>query len=73
MAKGIVKWFNQEKGFGFIEQDGSGTDVFVHVSQVARDALRLSEGDRVEFDAEEMANGLRARNICKLDLTSVAE
>lgn len=73
MAKGIVKWFNQEKGFGFIEQDDSGTDIFVHVSQVAREMLRLSEGDRVEFDAEEMPNGLRARNVRKLDLTFAAE
>lgn len=73
MAKGIVKWFNQEKGFGFIEQDDSGTDVFVHVSQFAKEAPRLFEGDRVEFDAEEMPNGLRARNVRKLDLTSAAE
>ena len=73
MTQGIVKWFNQKKGFGFIEQDNSGADVFVHLSQIAKNAQILSEGDHVEFDVEEMPKGLRARNVRKLDLTSAAE
>ena len=73
MTKGIVKWFNQKKGFGFIERDDSGADVFVHFSQIAEDAQKLAEGDRVEFDIEEMPRGLRARNVRKLDLTSAVE
>ena len=70
MTKGIVKWFNEKKGFGFIERDDSGADVFVHFSQIAKKAQILAEGDHVEFDIEEMPGGLRARNVRKLDCAS---
>ena len=51
MAQGTVKWFNAEKGFGFIEQDGGGADVFVHYSAIQSDGFRsLDEGQRVEFE-----------------------
>ncbi|MEU8758661.1 cold-shock protein [Streptomyces sp. NPDC048659] len=51
MAQGTVKWFNSEKGFGFIEQDGGGPDVFAHYSNIATQGFReLQEGQRVSFD-----------------------
>ena len=53
MATGVVKWFNGQKGFGFIAQDGGGPDVFVHVSAVERAGMRgLAEGQKVTFDIE---------------------
>ena len=53
MATGTVKWFNGTKGFGFIQPDQGGTDVFVHVSAVERSGMNgLNEGDRLEFDLE---------------------
>lgn len=57
MAKGKVKWFNAEKGFGFIEREGD-TDVFVHYSAIQSKGFRtLNEGDVVEFDVEPGKNG----------------
>ncbi|MEU9000696.1 cold shock domain-containing protein, partial [Streptomyces sp. NPDC048551] len=51
MASGTVKWFNAEKGFGFIEQDGGGADVFAHYSNIAAQGFReLQEGQKVNFD-----------------------
>ncbi|MFD3543703.1 cold-shock protein, partial [Streptomyces sp. NPDC058662] len=51
MASGTVKWFNAEKGFGFIEQDGGGADVFAHYSNIAASGFReLQEGQKVTFD-----------------------
>lgn len=51
MAKGTVKWFNGQKGFGFIQPDEGGADVFVHVSAVERAGLRgLNEGQKIEFE-----------------------
>jgi len=51
MVTGTVKWFNSQKGFGFIQPDGSGKDVFVHISAVERSGLgSLTEGQRVSFD-----------------------
>ena len=59
MAQGTVKWFNAEKGFGFIAQDGGGPDVFVHFSAIQADGYRsLDENQRVEF---EVTQGQRAR------------
>ncbi|MDU9049844.1 MAG: cold-shock protein [Candidatus Electrothrix sp. Rat3] len=63
MAEGTVKWFNDSKGFGFIEQDG-GSDVFVHHSAIKADGFRsLQEGQRVTFDVVDGAKGPAAENV----------
>ncbi|MCP3955550.1 MAG: cold-shock protein [Desulfobacterales bacterium] len=63
MAEGIVKWFNDAKGFGFIEQE-EGDDVFVHHSGINASGFKsLSEGDRVSFDIEQGQKGLAAVNV----------
>ena len=63
MANGIVKWFNERKGYGFIEQD-EGPDVFVHHSGINASGFKsLNEGDRVTFDVEEGGKGTRAVNV----------
>ncbi|MGD8294279.1 MAG: cold-shock protein [Desulfobacterales bacterium] len=63
MADGIVKWFNERKGYGFIEQD-EGPDVFVHHSGINATGFKsLNEGDRVSFDIEEGQKGPRAVNV----------
>src|SRR5262249_47881896 len=62
MTQGTVKWFNGEKGFGFITQDGGGADVFVHFSAIVADGYRsLEENQRVEFDVTQGPKG-RARS-----------
>jgi CspA family cold shock protein len=64
MTTGIVKWFNAEKGYGFITPDGSGTDVFAHFSEIATDGFRsLEENQRVEFDVTQGQKGPQAANI----------
>jgi len=64
MAKGTVKWFNDSKGFGFIEQEGGGEDVFVHHSAIVADGYRtLKEGQMVEFEISRENKGLRAANV----------
>jgi CspA family cold shock protein len=63
MATGIVKWFNNGKGFGFIEQE-DGPDVFVHHSAINADGFKsLNEGDRVSFDIEQGEKGPAAANV----------
>ncbi|MBV5319228.1 MAG: cold-shock protein [Desulfobulbaceae bacterium] len=65
MAEGNVKWFNDSKGFGFIEQDG-GKDVFVHHSAIQAEGFKsLQEGDRVKFNVEDGAKGPLATNVVK--------
>lgn len=66
-SSGKVKWFSQEKGYGFIQQD-DGADVFVHHSQIQSTGFRtLNEGERVEFDVVEEPKGLKAQNVTRLD------
>ena len=64
MAQGTVKWFNSEKGFGFIAPDGSGPDVFVHYSAIVADGYRsLDENQRVEFETTQGQKGPQAENV----------
>ncbi len=66
MAEGTVKWFNDSKGFGFIEQD-NGPDVFVHFSAITGDGFKsLAEGQRVRFDVVDGQKGPQASNVAKL-------
>ncbi|WP_227767892.1 cold-shock protein [Zhaonella formicivorans] len=66
MMLGKVKWFNQEKGFGFIERDG-GDDVFVHFSAIQEEGFKtLAEGQEVEFEIVEGPRGPQAANVVKL-------
>jgi CspA family cold shock protein len=66
LAEGTVKWFSNEKGYGFIEREG-GDDVFVHHSAIEMDGYRsLTEGQRVQFDVEQGDKGLQAKNVTLL-------
>ena len=64
MAQGTVKWFNAEKGFGFIAQDGGGADVFVHFSAIQTQGYKsLDENQRVEFEVTQGPKGPQAENV----------
>ena len=65
--KGKVKWFNKDKGYGFINQENDDTDIFVHFSQVLIKGYKeLFEGDLVEFDIIETSNGYQALNVKRI-------
>ena len=65
MAKGVVKWFSDQKGYGFIEQE-NGDDLFVHFSSIMGDGFRtLAEGDEVTFEVGEGQKGPAAQNVVK--------
>lgn len=67
MATGIVKWFNSEKGFGFIQQDDGGPDVFVHFSAIQSTGFKaLDEGQKVEYDVTQGPKGPQAERVMAL-------
>ena len=66
MKQGTVRWFNEEKGFGFIEVEG-GKAIFVHFSSIKKEGFKtLKEGDKVEFEVEDGARGPQAANVVVL-------
>ena len=63
-VNGVVKWFNEDKGFGFIAQEDGGKDVFVHFRSIASEGFKtLTEGQRVEFNIEQGQKGPQAANV----------
>ncbi len=67
MSRGKVKWFNDAKGYGFIEQEGGGDDVFVHFSAIQAEGFRtLREGQDVEFELQTGEKGLNAQNVSRV-------
>ena len=74
MATGTVKWFNAEKGFGFIAQDGGGPDVFAHYSAINSSGFReLQEGQVVTFDVTQGQKGPRPKTSARPDLAALPE
>lgn len=66
MANGLVKWFNDAKGYGFIQQDGSEKDVFVHYTAIQGEGFKtLAEGQKVEFELIDGPKGPQAANVTK--------
>ena len=67
MAKGRIKWFNDAKGYGFIEQPDGGEDVFVHFSAIQMEGFKtLAEGQEVEFEVRQSDKGLQAANVTRV-------
>ena len=74
MATGTVKWFNDAKGFGFIEPDQGGGDIFAHFSAIQMDGFRtLKQGSKVKYDLVAGPKGMLAQNIQQIDSASAAE
>jgi CspA family cold shock protein len=73
MATGTVKWFNDAKGFGFIEPEAGGEDIFAHFSAIQMDGFRtLKQGGRVRFEIVQGPKGQLAQNIAAIDATDEA-
>ena len=71
MASGTVKWFNDQKGFGFITQDNGGPDVFVHYSAIEESGFKsLQEGDQVEFQVVQGPKGPQAQSVRKVNASA---
>ncbi len=67
MARGRIKWFNDAKGYGFIEQPEGGEDIFVHFTSIAMDGFKsLAEGQEVEFEVRQGDKGLQATNVTRI-------
>ena len=67
MSRGKVKWFNDAKGYGFIQQEGGGPDVFVHFSAIQADGFKtLAEGQEVEYEVQTGDKGLHATKVLKV-------
>jgi cold shock protein len=67
MAQGTVKWFSDEKGYGFISPDDGGEDLFVHYTGIAGDGFKtLEEGDKVSYEATQGKKGMQAENVTPL-------
>ena len=67
MATGVVKWFNDQKGYGFVTPDGGGKDVFVHHSGIEAEGFKsLKEGDKVEFEITQSQKGEQATKVKKV-------
>jgi CspA family cold shock protein len=66
MPQGTVKWFNEEKGYGFISPDDGGEDLFVHFSGIAGEGYKsLEEGEKVTYEAAQGRRGMQAQNVSK--------
>ncbi len=67
MPQGTVKWFNHEKGYGFITPDDGGEDLFVHYSGIAGEGFKsLDEGDKVTYEASQGRKGMQAQNVSRI-------
>ena len=67
MPQGTVKWFNHEKGYGFIKPDDGGEDLFVHYSGIAGEGFKsLDEGDKVTYEAAQGRKGMQAQNVSRV-------